>query len=72
MSLRRIVAVVAFARAGPVIVAAARVRLNAMTAQTNQAAFAVKTPEGRCARAEFFRSAWTFGCRQVVWPRVSS
>jgi hypothetical protein len=44
MSLRRIVAVVALARAGPVVVAAARVRLNAMTAQTSQAAFAVKTP----------------------------
>src|SRR5450830_1011715 len=41
MSLRRMVAVAALARAGPVIVAAAWVRLNAMTAQTNQAALAV-------------------------------
>ena len=36
MSLRRIVAVVARARAGLAVVAAARVRLKAMTAQTNQ------------------------------------
>ena len=60
ISLRRTVAVVAFASSGsPVRVAAARVRLNAMTARTSQAAFAVNFPEGRCARAELFRSAWT-------------
>ena len=47
MSFRRIVAVVAFARCGSVRLAAARVRLNAITASTSQAAFAVKTPEGR-------------------------
>ncbi len=35
------VAVVALARAGPVRVAAARVRLNAITASTSQAALAV-------------------------------
>ena len=34
ISLRRTVAVVALARLGPVVVAAARVRLNAMTAST--------------------------------------
>jgi|SRR5665647_1780402 len=51
MSLRRIVAVVALARVGPVIVAAARVRLNAMTAQTSHAAFAVKTPSVISSRA---------------------
>ena len=67
ISLRRIVAVVALARSGPVRVAAARVRLNAMTASTSQAAFAVNTPEGRCARAEFFRSAWT--CSMIACPR---
>ena len=44
-SFRRIVAVVARARPFPAIVAAARVRLNAMTARTSQAALAVKTPE---------------------------
>ena len=41
MSLRRMVAVVALASAVPVRVAAARVRLNAMTARTSQAALAV-------------------------------
>ena len=57
MSLRRIVAVVALARCGPVMVAAARVRLNAITASTSHAAFAAKLPEGRCARAACLRSA---------------
>jgi hypothetical protein len=41
------------------MVAAARVRLKAITASTSQAAFAVNLPEGRWASAEFFRSAWT-------------
>src|SRR3954471_2761834 len=59
MSLRRIVGVVALARLLPVRVAAARVRLNAITAQTSQAAFAANAPDGRCASAEFFRSALT-------------
>ena len=50
MSLRRIVAVVARAMLRFVVrVAAARVRLNAMTAQVSQAALALNTPEGRCA-----------------------
>ena len=53
ISLRRIVTVVAFARVSPARVAAARVRLNAMTACTSQAALAQKCPEGRWARAEF-------------------
>src|SRR3954462_12817543 len=48
MSLRRIVAVVAFVRAAAwVRVTAARVRLKAITAQTSQAALALNTPEGR-------------------------
>lgn len=63
---RRIVGVVAFARAGPVVVAAARVRFNAMTARTSQAAFAVNTPDDRCASAEFLRSAWT--CSMIASP----
>ena len=67
ISLRRMVAVVALARSGPVRVAAARVRLNAITASTSQAALAVNFPDGRCARAEFFRSAWT--CSMIAWPR---
>src|SRR5450830_93905 len=53
------VAVVALAMPAPAMVAAARVRLNAMTARTSQAAFAVNTPDGRCAKALFFRSALT-------------
>jgi hypothetical protein len=57
MSFRRIVAVVADRSALPVMVAAVRVRLNAMTARTSQTAFAVNFPEGRCASAECFRSA---------------
>ena len=59
MSLRRIVPVVALARSGPLSVPAARVRLNAITASTSQAALAVNFPEGRCASAESLRSAWT-------------
>lgn len=46
--VRRTVAVVAFASWGsPVRVAAARVRLNAITAQTNHAAFAANKFDGR-------------------------
>lgn len=58
MSVRRTVAVVARARVCVLVrVAAARVRLNAMTAQVSHTALALNTPEGRCASAEFFRSA---------------
>ncbi len=54
------VPVFAFTSAGsPVRVAAARVRLNAITAQTSHAAFAQKCSDGMRARAEFFRSACT-------------
>ena len=63
----RIVAVRDLASAGPVRVAAARVRLNAMTARTSQAALAENRPEGRWARAEFLRSAWT--ASMIAWPR---
>ena len=47
ISLRRRVGVVALARTGPVMVAAARVRLNAITASTSQQALAVNDAEGR-------------------------
>ena len=47
MRVRRMVAVVAFASSEPVMAAAARVRLNAITASTSQAAFAVNLPDGR-------------------------
>jgi hypothetical protein len=40
---------------------AARVRLNAMAAQTSRALLAQNLPEGRCASGPFFRSATT--CR---------
>ena len=61
MRVRRIVAVVALARrpARSARMPAARVRLNAITARTSQALFAVNTPEGRCASGPFLRSAWT-------------
>ena len=39
-----------------------------MTASTSQAAFAANFPEGRCASAEFFRSAWT--CSMIGVPAV--
>lgn len=62
ISLRRTDPVVARASCEPfgaARVAAARVRLNAITARTSQAALAVNTPDGRCASDEFFKSAWT-------------
>src|SRR4051812_49748852 len=75
MSVRRIVAVVALASAAALVrVPAARVRLKAITAQTSQAALAVKTPEGRWARAEALRSAWTFSmiaCRRWGWSAAT-
>ncbi|MBE1606967.1 hypothetical protein HEB94_003815 [Actinopolymorpha pittospori] len=49
-SVRRMVAVVALASVGPVRVAAARVRLKAMTARTSQAALAANLPDGRLTR----------------------
>ena len=68
ISLRRTVAVVALTSSGAAVrAAAARVRLNAMTASTSQALLAVNRPEGRCASAEALRSAWT--CSMIAWPR---
>src|SRR5680860_445596 len=66
-SFRRTVAVVALDRSSPASVAAARVRLNVITASTNQAEFAANELEGRWARAELLRSAWT--CSMIAWPR---
>lgn len=45
--VRRIVAVVALRNCAPVMVAAARVRLNAIAARTSQAALAANFPDGR-------------------------
>src|SRR5215218_7932096 len=56
ISVRRMVAVVALASTPPARLAAARVRLKAITAQTSQALLAANLPEGRCASAAFFRS----------------
>jgi hypothetical protein len=74
INVRRMVPVDAFASVGsPVSVAAARVRLNVITAQTNRAALAQKCADGMCARAEFFSSAWTcsmIACRR--WIRSAS
>ena len=41
-----------------------------MTARTSQAALAVNTPDGRSARAEFFRSAWTFQIGVDAAPEI--
>src|SRR5664279_4190646 len=65
--VRRIVGVVARVRSPPALVAAARVRLNASTAQTSHALLAENDPEGMCARAELFRSALTFS--MIACPR---
>ena len=54
ISLRRMVAVVAFAICGSVRLAAARARLNAMTASASQAALAVNTSDGRWAQRGVF------------------
>ena len=74
-SVRRTVAVVARASsevaAGAASVAAARVRLNAITASTSQAAFAVNTPDGRCASADALRSACA-SSRAILCSDVSS
>lgn len=58
-NLRRIVVVAALASPVPTMAPAVRVRLNAMTAHTSHAAFAVNFPDGRCARALAFQSALT-------------
>jgi hypothetical protein len=47
ISLQRMVAVVARANGEPVMVAAARVRLNAIAARTSHAEFAANDPEGK-------------------------
>lgn len=63
MMVRRTVAVVAFARRGwPVRVAAARVRLNAMTARTSQAALAVNFPEVIWSGSAVVRDVRDEGC----------
>ena len=48
---------------------AARVRLNAIAAQTSQALLAQNFPEGRWASGPFFRSAMT--CSTIAWARCA-
>lgn len=71
MSFRRTVAVTAFPRAGLARVPAARVRLKAMQASTSQAALAVKAPDGKCASADAFMSAFKFSMT-ACWRWVLS
>ena len=63
------VAVVAFASLPPwsARMPAVRVRLNAITASTSQALFAVNAPEGRCASGPALWSAWS--CSMIAWAR---
>ena len=74
MSWARIVPVVARAWKVDARVPAARVRLNAMAAQTSQALLAQKCPDGRCASGPFFRSAMTcstIACARCVFSASS-
>jgi hypothetical protein len=59
INCRRMVAVVALAWKTDARPPAARVRLNAIEANTSQAPFAAEDPDGSCARALAFRSAMT-------------
>jgi hypothetical protein len=63
----RMVAVVARVNWPPARTPRVRVRLNAIAAQTSQAAFAQNVPDGRWASAEPLRSAMT--CSMIAWPR---
>ncbi len=67
MSCARIVPVVALACKAEASAPAARMRLNAIDAQTSQALLAQKRPEGRCASGPFFRSAMT--CSTIACAR---
>jgi hypothetical protein len=61
IGLRRMVAVVALSKEGLLVVlAAARVRLNAMAARTSQAAFVVRFLDGRWSREPgwYFVGSW--------------
>ena len=67
ISCLRIVAVVALAWKTEAMVPAARVRLNAIAANTSQAPLAAKWLEGKCARAPPLKSAMT--CSTSAWAR---
>src|SRR4051812_45598421 len=67
ISWARIVAVVALAWKVEARAPAARVRLNAIAANTVQAELAANRPEGMCASGPPFRSAMT--CSTIAWLR---
>ena len=67
ISCLRIVAVVALAWKTDAMAPVARVRLNAIAANTSQAELAEEDPDGNCARAPDFRSAMT--CSTIAWAR---
>ena len=67
MSWRRIAPVVVLACLSDASAPAARVRLNAIAASTNQALLAAKRPDGRWASGPAFRSAKT--CSMIACPR---
>src|SRR5665213_1299037 len=69
MSWARIVPVVARAWNVEARTPAARVRLNAIAAQTSQALLAQNLPDGRCAKGPFFKSAMT--CSTIACPRCA-
>jgi len=69
MSWARIVPLVALAWKVEARVPAARVRLNAMLAQTSQALLAQKCPDGKCASGPFLRSAMT--CSTIACARCA-
>ena len=70
ISCRRMVAVVALAWNTDAMVPAARVKLNAIAANTSHAPLAAKWPEGKCARALPLKSAMT--CSTSAWARSDS
>ena len=70
ISWARMVPVVALAWIVEARAPAARVRLNAIAAQTSQAPLALNRPDGRCASGPFFRSAMT--CSMIACPRCAA
>ena len=67
ISCRRMVAVLALAWTTDAMAPAARMRLNAIAANTNHALLDENWPEGRCARGPLFMSAMT--CSTMAWSR---
>ena len=66
ISCARMVPVVALAWNAEARVPAARVRLNAIAAQTSQALFAANDPEGRCASGPVSYTHLTLPTKRIV------